>query len=245
MVMPYSEACSAAIVYTNHFGLSVIPIGRDKRPVVAWKEFQSRRPTFDEILSWPRDGFNLAVVTGRISGGLVIVDCESRDDAKWFWDNKGQTQTIVRTKRGYHFYFQSDADVRNAQKVFDRYDVRGEGGYALIPPSVHSDGRYGWSKDLVSVASLPAFHPSWRPETSVTLNDRAIHDGQKYISRIFAVEGQGGDHDTFRAAIALRDSGLSESEALYVLLEWNKTNAQPPWDVRSLLHKVRSAYKGD
>lgn len=243
-VMPYAEACCSAIVYTVHWGLSVLPIGENKRPTVKWKDFQERKPTFEEILSWPREGYNLAVVTGRVSGGLVIVDCESAEDARWFWDNKGQSTTIVRTKRGFHFYFQTDCEVRNAQKCFDRYDVRGEGGYALIPPSRHSEGAYEWKKPLGPIASLPAFHPSWRPESAgYTFNERLISDGAAYIRTIEAVEGSGGDRNTFRAALALRDSGLSESEALYVMLEWNKTNAKPPWGVKELLHKVCCAYR--
>ena len=244
-VMPYETAVGFALTYVNWFGLSVVPIGDNKKPVVKWKEFQYRQPTFDEILSWPKEGFNLAVVTGQISGGLVIVDCESKEDATWFWKNKGESTVVVQTKRGFHFYFQSSCEVRNAQKCFDRYDVRGEGGYALIPPSVHSDGAYFWKKRLSDVLLLPPFHPTWRPEPVCSYDERKIHDGAAYISRILAVEGQGGDADTFRAACALKDAGLSEGEAMYVLMEWNKTNACPPWQPKDLLHKIRCAYKGE
>lgn len=242
-VMPYSQACSAAIIYTRHFGVSVLPIGENKRPILKWKEFQDRCPTFEEILSWPKEGFNLAVITGRISKGLVIVDCESKEDAGWFWKNKGQSPSIVKTRRGYHLYFQSACEVRNAQRCFGRYDVRGEGGYALAPPSAHADGHYTWHKRLVQVDELPTFHPTWREERQAhVLDERQINDGAKYIDKIEAVEGDGGDANTFRAALALRDSGLSEGEALYVLLEWNRTHARPPWEAKELLHKIRSAY---
>jgi hypothetical protein len=245
-VMPYAEACCAAISYVHWLGLSVLPIGENKKPPIKWKGLQEQHPTFEEILSWPKDGFNLAVITGRISGGLVIVDCDSGDDAKWFWKEKGQSPVVVKTKRGFHFYFQSACEVRNAHKCFGKHDVRGEGGYALIPPSRHSEGQYEWhrGKKLASVAQLPAFHPSWRPESDgYSFDDRKITDGAAYIACIEAVEGSGGDKDTYRAAMALRDSGLSESEALYVLLEWNRTNAKPPWGAKELLHKVCCAFK--
>jgi hypothetical protein len=243
-IMPYAEACMAAATYVHWFGLSVLPIGEEKKPLVRWKPYQDRHPTLDEILSWPQEGFNLAVVTGRVSGGLAIVDCESAEDAKWFWKEKGQSPTIVKTRRGFHFYFQSAAEVRNGQRCFERYDVRGEGGYALIPPSCHAEGRYEWKRPLVAISTLPAFHPTWRPETTpYAASERKITDGAAYISKIEAVEGQGGHTSTFKAALALRDSGLSEGEALYVLLEWNKTNAHPPWGQKELLHKIRDAYK--
>lgn len=242
-VLAYEDAVPAALIYTHHFGLSVLPIGEDKKPVYKWKHLQDRQPTFDEILSWPKDGFNIAVITGRISGGLVIVDCESREDAEWFWKTQGQSPSVVETKRGFHFYFRSDCEVRNAQKCFNRYDVRGEGGYALAPPSMHSNGIYSWRHPLVPIANLPAFQPAWREEKHThSFDDRKINDGAAYIAKIEAIEGEGGDHNTYRAALALRDSGLSEGEALYVLLQWNRTNAKPPWEVRDLLHKIKCAF---
>lgn len=245
-VIPYHEAVMCAAAYVHWFGLSVIPIGAAKKPSIKWKMFQERHPTMEEILSWPKEGFNLAVVTGEVSGGLVIVDCESREDAEWFWTQKSQTNTIVQTKRGFHFYFRSSDEVRNAQRCFDRYDVRGEGGYALIPPSRHYDGQYAWRKRIVDVALLPEFNREWRPDPPVhSYDERRITDGKAYIAKIEAIEGEGGDSATYRAAIALRDSGLSEGEAMYCMMEWNTTNARPPWTPRELLHKVVCAYNSD
>lgn len=242
-VLPYDEACARAVHYVVQYGLSVIPIGENKKPCIKWKHFQERRPTFSEIASWPKEGFNLAVITGTISGGLVIVDCESREDAKWFWQNKGKTSVIVQTKRGIHFYFRSDTPVRNGQRCFERYDIRGEGGYALLPPSMHSEGRYEWKKELVDLRQLPEFDGSWRPEpTTPTYDEKRIRDGRAYISKIHSVQGNGGDKECFRAACALKDSGVSESEALLLMVEWNCSNTEPPWSHKELLHKVQCAY---
>jgi hypothetical protein len=40
----------------------------------------------------------------------------------------------------------------------------------------------------------------------------------------------------------LRQAGLSEVEAYVAMQVWNRTNAEPPWSERELLHKVRDAY---
>ena len=64
-----------------------------------------------------------------------------------------------------------------------------------------------------------------------------------YIAKIIAVSGQNGHHDTYRAVCVLKDAGLDETECMAAISEWNMTNAQPPWTVRELLHKVRSAYQ--
>lgn len=63
-------------------GLAVLPPRQDgtKAPdVPRWREYQSRRPTEDEVLAWyarPRTG--LGVLTGQVSGGLEMLELEGR-----------------------------------------------------------------------------------------------------------------------------------------------------------------------
>jgi hypothetical protein len=65
----------ASIVYLQH-GCFVIPLRpRDKRPAVAWAEFQRRRATEAEIRQWwaHRPDLNVGIVCGRASSLGVIV----------------------------------------------------------------------------------------------------------------------------------------------------------------------------
>jgi hypothetical protein len=243
--MTHGELWTAlACTYVGKYGLSVIPIGQDKKPLVKWTDYQSRHPSVKELLAWQKE--NLAIVTGSISN-LVIVDCESKEDAIWFAKYRSKSPSMVQTKRGYHFYFRHPGGrVQNAQKVKDeqgtpRYDVRGDGGYALAPPSVNRK----WIKPLIMPSELPVFDMAWRPETRIyEASEGQIRDAVKYISKIQAIAGQDGHGNTYRAACVLADSGLSEGEALVALQEWNRTNADPPWSDRDLLHKVKSAFAG-
>jgi hypothetical protein len=242
--MTHSESWVAhAVLYLERFGFSVIPMTTDKVPAVPWKGFQERKASIQEILDWPKD--NLAIVTGSISG-IVVVDCDTKEDAVWFWKNRSESPAVVKTRRGFHFYFQHPGEpIKNGIKIEGHYDVKGDGGYVLAPPSTHSEGCYKWVKDknLTAVKDLPYFKPSWRPETvSETSYDKIIKDGAAYIAKIVAVEGQGGHDTTYRAAACLKTAGLSEAEAFVALMEWNKTNADPPWTDRELLHKVKSVY---
>lgn len=237
------DILAAAVSYVFQHGLSVIPVSQDSKiPAIKWKQYQERKPTFGEIASWPAD-VNVGIVTGAVSG-IVVVDCESREDAEWFYLNRGKSQTITQTKRGYHLYFKHPGGtVQNAIRVESRYDVRGDGGYVLAPPSEHSDGEYVWKLRL-DVQSLPPFDRAWRPETKMTdAESKAISDGVAYIATITAVSGQRGHDDTYRAACCLRAAGMGEAEALLAMQEWNKTNAQPPWSDRDLLHKIQDAYR--
>jgi hypothetical protein len=236
------------MLYRERYRLAVLAMGEDKRPLVTWKEFQTRLPSIKEILSWKKE--NLGIITGRISN-LVVVDCDTPEDATWFWNNKGQTPSIVQTKRGFHFYFRcpDEGEIRNATHVewdgVSRYDVRAEGGYVLCPPSEHSLGEYSWRRPLIETHLLPPFDPAWRPErTAVDYeSDKRITDGIAYISRIRAIAGSGGHDDTYRAVACLYDSGMSEAEALLAILSWNRTNADPPWSEKDLLHKIRDVYQ--
>lgn len=245
---------AAAVLYTQKLGLSVIPMSEEKTPLVKWTEYQERIPSIGEILQWAADGLaqNLAIVTGEVSG-IVVIDCESREDAEWFAKERSKSAVMVQTKRGYHFYFKHAGErVMNAQKVKDetgrpRYDVRGDGGYVLAPPSLHSEGEYLWleGKEINHFGQMPQFNPAWRPVTrtsGVDADDGLIRDGAAYISKIVATAGAGGHDATYKAAKYLKESGLGQAEALLVMMDWNQTNAIPPWSNRELLHKVKSAF---
>src|SRR6478609_10603769 len=69
-------------------GLSVIPIRGDgsKRPALgSWKQYQSRLPTDDELRRWfVEETTGLAVVCGKVSGGLEVLDFDAADAfASW------------------------------------------------------------------------------------------------------------------------------------------------------------------
>lgn len=249
-----------AIVYAEEFGMSVIPLWPEKKNPLQkeWRAAQETRATVAEIGAWGK--CNVGLVTGLISG-VVVVDCESREDAKWFWKNRGETPVVVTTPRGVHLYFRHPGDGYhgNRAKVKDetgrvRFDVRGDGGYVVAPPSevtadekdvkVSGVYRFARGKELIHPSVLPVYEPAWAPApvTNPAGERKTITDGRAYIAKIHATEGEGGDKATFTAACKLCEAGLSEGEALLALQEWNRTNAHPPWTDGELLHKVRCAF---
>lgn len=236
-------------------GWSIIPLVGKLPALRSWKEFQSRRPTAGEVANWfnsnLRSPTGLGIVTGRLSG-LVVVDCDTIDDAYYWKANFPGTPLAVETGGGgIHFYYHTPAEseVRNRAGVLHRrIDVRGEGGYIVAPPSLHPNGRrYKWSGSH-HADELPVFERNWieaiEPNDSTARLPvfQKIHSAVAYIHRIQAVAGEGGHNATFRAACKLRDAGLSVEEALAVLTNWNESNASPPWSPEELTHKVTSAY---
>ncbi len=71
-----NELLLAALFYLKS-GFSVIPVGKDKKPLILWKGFQTRRPTEKEMKTWFQlpNVHGIGIVTGAISG-IAVVDVE-------------------------------------------------------------------------------------------------------------------------------------------------------------------------
>jgi len=212
-------------------------------------------PTSTEVKTWFFEGnqspSGLGIVTGKLAG-LVVVDCDSMEDAAFWREHFPSSPLVVATGGGgVHFYYAmpKGQEVRNRARVLGRkIDVRGEGGYATAPPSLHPSGKdYAWRTHEAN-ATLPSFDVAWlvdktKPARLPSSEQTGkVRNAVAYIRRIQAKAGEGGHNATFRAACKLRDAGLSADEAFQVLADWNETNASPPWSAADLMHKIRSAF---
>jgi hypothetical protein len=116
----------------------------------SWQTFCQFRPVEAQLRLWferaPGDG--LAVVTGEISG-VVVLDADSEGACAIIKAAcAGAEVPTVRTSRGLHFYFRHPGfKVTNYGKPFEKFgfDVRCDQAYALLPPSRHESGvTYEW-----------------------------------------------------------------------------------------------------
>ena len=159
-----ASGCLDAALAALEAGLSVIPVGRDKRPRLRWQRFQQELATPDEAEGWFRrwPDAQLALVTGRLSG-VDVVDFD-RADAAWPPDHHElPTDVVVRTGGGgLHYYVRHCEGVRNsAGALAEGVDVRGEGGYVLLPPSVSEKGPYRFELGgVAAIAELAAGPPA-------------------------------------------------------------------------------------
>ena len=91
-------------------GYSIIPVGKDKRPLLkSWKEFQSRVPTEDELLQWLKEfpEANIAIVSGRVSN-VTLVDIDTKGgqaQADEILKKFPVTFTVQTPSLGYHLYY--------------------------------------------------------------------------------------------------------------------------------------------
>ncbi len=171
--MTDSTILAAALEYRK-MGWSVIPVrlsfeeGRtdkaQKKPLIDWKDHQTRIASEDELKTWWKKWpeAQIGVVTGKISG-LVVLDVDPGATIEKINELRIPPTPTVKTPRGFHYYLKyPGSPMKNATDLFGRnshIDLRADGGFAVIPPSVYPDGRtYEWAihPDAEDLAAVPA-----------------------------------------------------------------------------------------
>lgn len=122
-----------------------------KAPAVHWQPFQDKRFPYESFIG-VHDG-NWAIVCGTTSG-IMVIDVDSTEALRHLkelgFDLLNYDTPIVKTGRGFHFYFKYDAgfSMNNKVGVLKNVDFKTQGGYVLAPPSVHPERKtpYKWLK---------------------------------------------------------------------------------------------------
>lgn len=228
--MTKTEMFNEAVKYIN-MGFSIIPVGVDKRPLIAWREYQERRTVLEEIIEWFRQfpGMNIAVVTGKISN-IVVVDVEASGKTDWLLPT-----VISKTGGGgWHFYYKYPGHhIGNATRIRPETDIRADGGYAILPPSLHVSGkRYEWavSPEMADFAELPEI-----PELAKDIKEPEGNNWGKILSTI--------NHEGVRNSTAAQVAGKFVSELQKKQLEsigwlmfqdWDQRQNDPPLGKKEL-----------
>jgi len=205
-------------------GFRPIPIAENsKKPLISWKEFQKKPPSENQLVRWWRKwpNANLAVLTGTASG----VDAVDLDVGHEPWPPEGYELPkgcVVRTPRGgYHYFYRHTPGVQSsAGRLAKGVDIRGDGGYVLVVPSVVNGKGYE-----IESGSLAEAHQTVAPDW---LRDALLGTKGKSaaIPRMIP-DGQRNDELT-RIAGSMRRRGMNEEAMLAALLEVNVRRCQPP-----------------
>ena len=188
-----NEILATALRFLNQ-GISVVPVAGDgsKRPGIAWKEFQERLPTTNELLAWFNDSNcqGLGVITGVVSGNLEMLEFEGRAvnrglhlEAKSAIEHAGLSHIWNKLVNGYvemtpsgglHFLYRVEGELPGNTKLASQagedggclIETRSEGGFCITAPSggnAHPSGK-SWVMSAGSIETIPTITASQREE---------------------------------------------------------------------------------
>jgi hypothetical protein len=189
---------------------------------------------------------NIGIAT---SAALAVLDVDPRHRGdKTLADLERQHGQFPETWRvrtgsgGVHLYFQTDVELRNStSKVGDGLDVRGAGGYAVAPPSIHISGqRYTWEigPNAAPLAPMPAWLVAACRWQSSTNNNSKTPDWRAAI-RDGVAEGGRNDAVTRIAGHLLRKC-VDPLIVVDLMLAWNATRCRPPLSEAEVIKTVDS-----
>lgn len=230
-----------ALIYLGK-GMAVIPIkgpryakgqkeeerSKDsKAPLVKWTDFQTKLLSESQVKEWftKWDQANMALIPGRVSG-LVVVDFDSKEAVNYAKEKGLLNAPLVRTGRGRHAYFKYPEGrlIGNSVNAAMKIDIRGDGGYVVVPPSTHFSGaEYMWvgghnlgEKELI-------------PLPDIFLHEVAKGSNAKPpLKELWKGVSEGGrNHALARLAGSWIKNGMTFEECVESAAIWNQRNSQP------------------
>jgi hypothetical protein len=182
-----------------------------------WKELQDRVPTVEELKEWFKkyEGLTgIAMVTGRLSG-VIAIDTDVKDP-----DNSVNPDILKRLRSeghpeaqsasgGNHFMVAYDAllGFSSNNGVLPGLDIKSQGGYILIEPSVglygpeyqkYNGNVYKWIKEFKSKDDLEPF-PEWLLEI-IRQNKKGVND-KNWKEKLVLPITSGTRNDSFASIV--------------------------------------------
>lgn len=221
-------------------GWSILPVKpEEKRPYMTnWLQYTKTRASKSMVENWFRSltGAGVGMVTGRVSN-IVVLDVEHycptpiEELLKMY-----PTQLIARSgSGGYHLYYQyptNQSKVSNRVKIFEGADLRADGGFIVLPPTIHPNGnQYEWIKKGIAGAF---------PLALLDLESKPTVQNEGWITEALRGVSEGGRNDTCaRLAGYFFKKGLNYDIVETLLVEWNEKN-DPPMPMRELRTTLKS-----
>jgi len=239
----------------KRLGFNIIPLkARSKEPLIKWSEFETRKATEEELKQWfSKEDVNIGIVCGFVSGNLIVLDLESLEAFKRFFEKTPEelavSTLVVKTARGYHLYVKTDKPISSFKIPELQLDVKGEGGYVVAPPSIHPTGvKYEflgnpWKLDHIQkVDDLDEW--IWLRAGELGVFRYGSEDDPPCIRLLLngVKEGMRNEAAVRLASYWLQFRKMEPKEVFNRLLEWNVRNS-PPMNEKELKNCLKSVLK--
>lgn len=212
-------------------GASVIPLGKDKKALFPWAEYQQRHPTEQEVTEWwtKWPEANIGIVTGKISG-LIVVDCDLGSDHTKY----PETDTIRTGSGGHHLYY-AYHPISNKAGIHPHVDIRGDGGYAVAPPSITSDVIQDGKLIKKGGEYIIVKKVGRKPFPAHLFGEQKKSRMQEIMQGVSPSGQRNTDATSVAGKLMARFPEREwRTEAWPMLVAWNSTHANPPLPEREL-----------
>lgn len=193
---------------------------------------------------------NVGAVMGAISGFLAIdIDdrhggYESLAEIEKTYGSLPKTPQSLTGGGGSHFLFRHPGgNVRNRVNLFPGIDVRADGGYIVLPPSIHQSGRiYSWEISA-RIDEVPAAQmPQWLLDLLMKEKHQSSQTPGEYWSKLIAEGACEGQRNASAASLAghLLRKFVDARLVLELILLWNAARNNPPLPLEEIIKTVDS-----
>ncbi len=247
----------AAVSYARDYGMAIHPLRmRDKRPATE-NGLKDATTDVDQIdQAWrAMPNLNIGMATGKPSGGIIVIDVDVDDEKgydgleylrKWERERGELPETVmaITGRGGTHLFYRANREIRNTANEEHHIDVRGDGGYVMVAPSIHPNGReVQWENDPEDYAfadadeNVYAFIESLKPR-----HERRGEGGEHERFTLPEKIGEGGRNATlYKYACSLQSKGRTDEEIRDAVHGANLTRCKPPIPVDEVDRTVDSA----
>ncbi len=250
----------------DSWGFRVVPVvARGKSPALrTWREFQEPEATTTaQLENWftgRGERYNFGAITGRAST-CVVLDVDNDETLAWFRRQEGVAELLdatscAKTAKGWHFYFRTDPDQvvdgtaqhEDVQGVRIDWDLRGEGGHIVLPPSIHETGHtYAWVRTpevMLPWSRWPGVSGDVPRETPVGRIGGTQRRSQ--LAKLLASPAQEGGRNNWMAQVAGHLAKLvPHGDAYTELVASLNLRLVPPLDEEEWQRTARSIWEAE
>lgn len=163
---PQPELYRAALHYATALKIPIFPcVPKEKKPLTS-NGFKDATTNAEIIHQWWRKypNANIGTPTGN---RFIVIDVDLPEGPDTLAELQRKNKDIPITPQSITggggrqlFFLAPNVKIKNSVKIFPGIDVRGSGGYVVLPPSIHPNGHsYKWlesvSMESVGLAAIP------------------------------------------------------------------------------------------
>lgn len=242
----------SAIEYVKH-GWAVIPLKPHSKIPATPHGVKDATTNIKQVQKWWAQcpDYNIGIACGEKSNGLLVIDLDIDEDkglngyenlCEWEQEHDEFPETVqsITGRGGYQLFYKSDQNYKNSVRIIDGVDIRSEGGYVVVPPSIHPNGKaYEWEYWLDDFNyKLPEINDVIKTFLDQQKNDAAPN----FVAPKEIIESE-RNNTLFKIASSLQSKGLSNEAIFSAVMAENEAKCKVPLSEREVKQLVNSALR--